>query len=331
MNWGKAGIIRLAIIVSGVLLLASCGDKLTGTKNKEEKAVNEVAGITQDEIAKYNKYIEFNNYAVKSISTEIDRYVEDTGKDLPLKDVHLHLTGWGKWGKYKWSDVKELPTTKPPMKELDDPAAELIPVAENLNVLLSSAYDYYKAKDYKEDNFAKGQELHKKILAEIPKFEAAAQKFRAALENKETTIVVQELNNAKKNGQELTYNKILVFLSMKKIMSELERQNISAANVISTDLTKIKPLYEEFAAAQKALRDTANSNKYKNEYIATLSTSFITDTTNFKTEMIELIERVEAKKALSESELDRPESTSGTPEKLYKIRGEAIDDYNRSR
>jgi len=52
MNWGKAGIIRLAIIVSGVLLVASCGDKLTGTKNKDEKAVNEVAGITQDEIAK---------------------------------------------------------------------------------------------------------------------------------------------------------------------------------------------------------------------------------------------------------------------------------------
>ena len=68
MNWGKAGIIRLAIIVSGVLLLASCGDKLTGTKNKDEKAVNEVAGITQDEIAKYNKYIEFNNYAVKNVS-----------------------------------------------------------------------------------------------------------------------------------------------------------------------------------------------------------------------------------------------------------------------
>ena len=328
MNWGKAGIIRLAIIVSGVLLVASCGDKLTGTKNKDEKAVNEVAGITQDEIVKYNKYIKFDNYAVKNISNNIDEYLKNIGKDLPSKEVQLYMTGWGR---YKWSDVKELPTTKPLMKELDDPAAELIPVAENLNVLLSSAYDYYNAKDYKEDNFAKGQELHKKILAEIPKFEAAQQKLSAALENKETTIVVQEMNNAKKNGQELTYNKILVLLSMKKIMAELERQNISAANVISTDLTKIKPLYEEFAAAQKALRDTANSSKYKDKTIVRLSVSFITETTNFKTEMIELIERVEAKKALRESELESPESTSGTPEKLYKIRGSAIDDYNRNR
>ena len=328
MNWGKAGIIRLAIIVSGLLLVASCGDKLTGTKNKDEKAVNEVAGITQDEIAKYNKYIEFNNYAVKNVSKNIDEYLKHIGKDLPSKDVRLYIT---RWGTYKWMDVKELPTTKPLMKEIDDPAAELIPVAENLNVLLSSAYDYYNAKDYKEDNFAKGQELHKKILAEIPKFEAAQQKLSAALENKETTIVVQEMNNAKKNGQELTYNKILVLLSMKKIMAELERQNISAANVISTDLTKIKPLYEEFAAAQKALRDTANSSKYKDQTIVRLSVSFISETTNFKTEMIELIERVEAKKALRESELESPESTSGTPEKLYKIRGSAIDDYNRNR
>ena len=328
MNWGKSGLIRLAIIVSGLLLVASCGDKSTGTKNKDEKAVNEVAGITQDEIVKYNKYIKFDNDAVKNISNNIDEYLKNIGKDLPSKEVQLYMTGWGR---YKWSDVKELPTTKPLMKELDGPAAELIPVAENLNVLLSSAYDYYNAKDYKEDNFVKGQELHKKILAEIPKFEAAAKKFSAALENKETTIIVQELNNAKKNGQELTYNKILVLLSMKKIMAELERQNISAANIISTDLTKIKPLYEEFAAAQKALRDTANSNKYKNETIVILSNEFIGRTTDFKTEMIELIERVEAKKALSESELERPESTRGTPEKLHNTRGSAIDAYNRGR
>ena len=32
MNWGKAKIIRLAIIIASLLLVASCGDKLTEAK-----------------------------------------------------------------------------------------------------------------------------------------------------------------------------------------------------------------------------------------------------------------------------------------------------------
>ncbi|KES12262.1 hypothetical protein SASC598O02_001030, partial [Snodgrassella alvi SCGC AB-598-O02] len=43
------------------------------------------------------------------------------------------------------------------------------------------------------------------------------------------------MNNAKKNGQELTYNKILVLLSMKKIMAELEQLNNVSYRLISAE------------------------------------------------------------------------------------------------
>ena len=48
------------------------------------------------------------------------------------------------------------------MKELDDAAAELIPVAENLDDLLASAGEYYKAKTIMMINMPKGRSCIKK-------------------------------------------------------------------------------------------------------------------------------------------------------------------------
>ena len=325
MNWGKAKIICLAIMIVGLLLLGSCSDKLTEAKNKAENAINAITGKNQTDLKKYNGYVDFYNVAVLDISEHIDRYIENLGKDHELKKGGEYtLTS-----KYSfWENVKKLPTAKPSIKELDDVAAELIPVAENLDGLLASAGEYYKTKNYNDDKYAKGQELHKKIIAEISKFEAASNKSYAALENKETIIVVQELNKAKKEGDELTYNKIQMSLLMAKIIDEFIQNDISAINVLSTDLTKIKSLYQEFSEAQKSLRDTANNDKYK-EQAKTLG-DYIEKTTEFKTAMIELIDRVEAKKALDKSDLQCAGQREGTSEKLREIQDKAIIAYNRS-
>jgi len=192
---------------------------------------------------------------------------------------------------------------------------------------LASAGEYYKTKDYNDDKYAKGQELHKKILAEIPKFEAASKKFYTVLNKVDTARKVEEMNNAKKEGDELNYNKIHVSLLMSKITDEFIQNDISAINVLSTDLTKIKSLYQEFSEAQKSLRDTANNDKYK-EQAKTLG-DYIEKTTEFKTAMIELIDRVEAKKALDKSDLQFAAQREGTPEKLREIHDKAIIVYNR--
>ena len=325
MNWGKAKIIRLAIMIASLLLVASCGDKLTEAKNKAENAINSIAGKNQTDLEKHNGYVDFYNDAVLDISEHIDRYIENLGKDQELKKGGEYtLTS-----KYSfWENAKKLPTAKPSMKELDDAAAELIPVAENLDGLLASAGEYYKAKDYNDDKYAKGQELHKKILTEIPKFEAASKKFYAVLNKVDTAQKVEEMNKAKKEGDELTYNKIQVSLLMAKIIDEFIQNDISAINVLSTDLTKIKPLYQEFSEAQKTLRDTANNDKYKEQ--AKSLGDYIEKTTEFKTAMIELIDRIEAKKALDKSDMQFAAQREGTPEKLREIHNKAIDAFNRN-
>ena len=52
MNWGKAKIICLAIMIVGLLLLGSCSDKLTEAKNKAENAINAIAGKNQTDLKK---------------------------------------------------------------------------------------------------------------------------------------------------------------------------------------------------------------------------------------------------------------------------------------
>lgn len=52
MNWGKEKIICLVIMIAGLLLLVvgSCGDKLTEAKNKAENAINVIAGKNQTDL-----------------------------------------------------------------------------------------------------------------------------------------------------------------------------------------------------------------------------------------------------------------------------------------
>lgn len=102
-----------------------------------------------------------------------------------------------------------------------------------------------------------------------------------------------EMDYVKKTGNAFLYNKILVSILMEKIINEFEIQQLSDKNVASIDLSKIKPLYDEFSQAQRALRE-AEENQNISGY-----SMYISSTMDFKKALLQLMENIEKKESVS--------------------------------
>ena len=344
MRFNKDGFIRLGMIILSSLIIVSCGDKSPAPTVKPKEDVKEVkesketadkkdiAVANKDSFKKFNQYIEFYNDGLIGLSKELSDYLNKEGKTTTLKQSGKYTSG----AKYKhWEEIKKYNKEKPDFKELDQTAAVLISAAEELDNLLASAREYYKTKAYTEDQYAKGQEFHTKIIAGSEKYQQAYTKFELALRAKENEYRSAEMEQAKKDGNDVVYNRILVSVLMDKILNELETQKVLARNVLTTDLTKIKPLYDELNQALRTLKEASRVQKLpKNKDLINdhYAKGFIETATKFKVGVVDLIDRVEKKRPLNAAELRviNVSPANGTPELLMELRKESIKDYNHS-
>lgn len=280
---------QICLVILSSFFIISCGEKSQNPPKKDE-TVKESAVYNSGSIEKYNDYISFYNSELSSVNYALNQYLESQGDEKKLKKhkqpfKHFSSEVNNKW----WNTKKEISKKKPAFKELDEAAEALIPPAEELIQLLNTAAKYYQARDYLDDKYEKGIELHTKIWATGKIFITAYAKFDEALRNKETEIRNAEMDYAKKTGNAFDYNKIMVSILMEKIIKEFETQQLSDKNVASIDLSKIKPLYDEFNQAQRALREAQ-----ENQNISSYS-MYISSTTSFKLKLLELIEKIEKK------------------------------------
>ena len=338
---------KLLFILLSLLFIFSCSGKgKLNNKNKNGNTNTNIKIETKEqklnEAKKYNVYIDSYN-SLSSFDGIIDSYLRVAG-DKEKLNTSKEISGHFNYTANFLDNLKEASTSKPKMEELDKAASALIPSLEELVGLLNEADDYYKAKDYLDDKYAEGQELHTKILAAIYKYDTAVVEYYAALSKKSNEVEMEDLNNAKKDGRMITYNKILTLQLAEDIMNEIDTQKLTAENVTTADLTKIKPLYEQFNMVQKQLRESVkdpellkkegsdeedSSNTFKRREIE----DFVDTSTEFKTSVIAFIDRVEKNEKIDAFKLEHKfpmYNEAGSPEQLNKLISEMVKDYNQS-
>ncbi|AUX40118.1 hypothetical protein SOCE26_015150 [Sorangium cellulosum] len=69
----------------------------------------------------------------------------------------------------------------PAMPDVDAALVEYAPYATELAKNIAAAANYYQREEYKKDSFAKGKELHKKLLADFEKLDASSDKLGLAV------------------------------------------------------------------------------------------------------------------------------------------------------
>jgi hypothetical protein len=91
---------------------------------------------------------------------------------------------------------------EPAMEGVDGAVAEFGPYAVELAKTIVQASTYYQREEFKSDNFAKGKELHKKLVADFEKFDDMSAKLGAAVDAWRKAHPID--TNNMEEGQKLT-------------------------------------------------------------------------------------------------------------------------------
>ncbi|MEJ7735076.1 MAG: DUF3829 domain-containing protein [Polyangiaceae bacterium] len=88
----------------------------------------------------------------------------------------------------------------PAMPEVDPAVADFAPYAVELAKNIAAASTYYQREEYKKDGFAKGKELHKKLVDDFAKLDEKSDKLGAAIDkwHKEHPADASKLEEAQK-------------------------------------------------------------------------------------------------------------------------------------
>ena len=326
---------KMLVVLSVLLMLISCG-KGENKENGVEKIFNNGKSDSKtsgNEIKKYNDYVNIYN-RVLNIDKDFIDYFKDAGNQEQLKKDKSPGTGFNTLNQDFINQIKEQAEKAPAMENLDKAALALAGVYEELLPIFQEAENYYKGKEFLSDNYAKGQEIHKKILGAFEKYNGVAGLFVTEFDKKSDEVFAKELEMLKKEGRVIGYNRALFMDISKKILNEMDRQKLNAANVTEGSAEKIKPLHEELG---KALTDFQNAFKdpkllEKEGYEGGEADSYISEALKFKGSVAALINRIENKVKVDEFKLKHNfpmENEDGSPEQVYDIYEDVIGEHNR--
>ena len=326
----------LATLVS-IALLAACSDKQAENKpvsdnsgtpaatsaatstatpspadNKPEPEANKEA----DASSKVQAYIKCYNSADKRGHDTIERYASW------VKDMKAGPTGKERvvYGLYEISEStmqscqKEIMAaveSQPALEPLDGAARNYLDAFVALAGRVNEANKYYDRKDYEDDGFAKGEQMHAPLVQAMENFKAASSAFSDALEIENDKLLAQERDHVEKTeGRKLRYWRMLTMAEAKQLTNIIAEENF--------DMNKATAKLADFEKAADELTNYAKANK---EELPTAWSFMESAVEDFRIAAKERIRRVRDKKPYSQTERNWVGTNSGwmvdgSPDKL---------------
>lgn len=204
---------------------------------------------------------------------------------------------------------------EPAFPTVDPIVIRMKPVINELMAALTEAYNYYDAKDYVDDNFAKGKELHTRIRQAAAELYPMRDEFKWAMNNLDTELRKVHLENYKDDKQSIDYTRLKFVVDAEALSAELARQGLTAANVLDLDMNAFKPKYDVFVENFRVLTQQYQDISAKNSMDKYKYEKFVEAAKEVKAAASEIVERVNKKEKVKNNE-NKAEHPSGTPEKF---------------
>ena len=206
----------------------------------------------------------------------------------------------------------------PDIEKSAEPYADvLLKIVKQINEL----YTYYDQKDYKDDNFQKGKEMHSKFVETYKEFDKANKVFTVEIDKLEDEVAQTQLEKFKDNpNKNYEYLVVLSGIDSKKIKNLVQNKKYTE---ITAD--ELKPLIEKFETTTKELKEASSDKKASSIYINSCN--------DFLKASKEMMRRIRDKKTFSDIEkrqigLNAGWMVSGSPDKVIKAYNSMIG--NRS-
>jgi len=194
------------------------------------KSENELLG------QKLELYIDCLNSFDRSAQRSYEGYAKAVGKAGPGKNSSNLRYSFSASNDYTIDQctekLKKGLEVQPQVEELDGSAQGYLSSMQKLSPVLKEANDYYKQEDYKDDNFAKGRELHGPLLAAFTEFEGASERMRVAVDKFDTQYKERSLAEIEQTeGRKLRYLSREMMVRAKQLLKAGDAPDVTAANL----------------------------------------------------------------------------------------------------
>ncbi|MEN3930563.1 DUF3829 domain-containing protein [Microvirga sp. W0021] len=138
----------------------------------------------------------------------------------------------------------------PKMGSIDTTAVKLSEAVIKLDPILKKAYDYYNRKDYTDDKFALGKEMHPALSAAFTEAVTLRETFDKELTAIKDNVDLQFLNHLEKTeGKKYKWQKKNILMASQKAVEAL--QNVSS----KSDLPSFSEAIKKYAASVREFDD----------------------------------------------------------------------------
>jgi hypothetical protein len=179
----------------------------------------------------------------------------------------------------------------PPMPDVDPAVQAFAPYAVELAKNIAAASTYYQREEYKKDSFAKGKELHKKLVDDFAKLDEMSDKLGAAIDKwrKEHPADASKFEEAQKLASTAFDDARAVMLGVigkkpdpaahKAGVEKLEKSAEGLKSFGSSHQTDawpkiMTPAFDAFVKASKEASDKITDKGLDNEAFLAMITSF---------------------------------------------------------
>jgi hypothetical protein len=256
------------------------------------------------------------------------RYVDWAGDKPQMKKKPRNVLGL--YTIYETDDcakgVSEAASATPGNVPLEEASAAYVKSVQTLEPLLKEADDYYEQENYKDDKFAKGKEMHGKLLAAWADFSASDTKLREVVE-----VIGDERQKAelalveKSEGRSAKFHVMNTFLHAKALV-----RAESSGDMEKIDLAKVNDLLAKYESAVKDLETFAEGQQSGG-----IGSFYISSAKDVLVTAKGLMRRVRDKTGFDDGEqmmLSQPGAgwmIEGSQPRLIKDFNQLVDNYNR--
>lgn len=319
-------LIAIAFIASLTLACGKKDENATSGDSDKESIVNNSSYNNPKFIEKYNGYIGFGNNFHSSALKAYERYFKWADKETGPNAKNLGSIYT--IPDYSIGSLEKALKVDAEIEGVDDLMQIVLEKAKKIQKTLDEADNYYDLQDYKEDDFKKGQELHKQIITEFDEYFEAYGKMKTNFNKVQEELFIHDVERYKKNESFIRYNLMLGLNSAEKIVNSI----FDTENLTKLDLQKLDENLKKFRTYYDELNKLSENEEQIEKEISSIGKSslrtFLSESKNFIRETKKLKERVE-KNDFRYGPAHPSIPASGSPEKIDKVYSNLVNNFNR--
>lgn len=321
-------------ILCVLFLMLSCGEskekKVDENGNIVSSAVPESKFESTGFIMKYNKYIDFGNRFDSQANDSYQRYFKWADIEKGPKNAK-RVGGVSTLPEASLKDLKTALGLEEDIEGVDGLMKVVYDKAVVLYNVFEDADGYYDKEDYKDDDFAKGEELHKQIVAAYDGYFTAYSAMYKEFAVLQDELFKFDAAKFKEENLLLKYNLMMSLHFSENILDvigDLDAQELKKMDMAKFD-AEMTEFRTHFDALDKLAKDKSNITKeygdssIKGHYIS----SFIKKGNDFIVQTRKLKERIE-KNNFNYGSIHPNIPASGSPHKLNEIYSKMVGEYN---